>query len=100
MIGAIAADPAADDAYETPPDGFAIGPMAFECPGCGHVVRALPAEAARHVACPACGEFLVIPADDGSTVVPDGDADDVRGRAQFERQKADELDGLRMRNVV
>jgi hypothetical protein len=97
----MAADPADPaDAYETPPDGFAIEPMAFECPTCGHVVRAVPGVAARLLACPACRDFLVIPADDGSTGVPDLGEEMDRDRSEVERSKADELDGLRLRNVI
>src|SRR4051794_16514536 len=83
-----------DDAVTDPP---ANEPLGYHCPACGEAVEAAPEEAARLVACPHCGEHLLIPAIDGSTEVRDEAQD---AAAEVALVKEAELDGLRMRNVV
>jgi DNA-directed RNA polymerase subunit RPC12/RpoP len=85
------------DAFETPPDGFPITPIAYECPSCGQTVHAIPGPIARLLECPDCEERFLIPAQDGSTDLPEetGPSD-----AQNDERDLSELDSLRMRHMV
>jgi predicted RNA-binding Zn-ribbon protein involved in translation (DUF1610 family) len=78
-------------------DAAATDPAAFQCPSCGQTVEAAPEETARLLACPNCGEHLLIPAIDGSTELRD---EAEAAREEVALGKEAELDGLRMRNVV
>jgi hypothetical protein len=84
--------------HETPPDGFPIAPVAYDCPRCGHTVEVVPRAVAHLAQCPTCHEHFVIPSESGSTDLPDeNDAHDADAAAA---DKEGELDSLRMRNVV
>ena len=86
------------DAFdETPGDGDAAAPVAYECPACGEIVQAMAGPVARLVDCTACGKPFVIPSEEGTTDLPDEiepSEEEKAGRA------AAELNGLRMRHIV
>jgi DNA-directed RNA polymerase subunit RPC12/RpoP len=86
------------ETFETPPAGLPPpAPTVYQCPECGEDVAATPGAVARLIDCPACEERFLIPAENGSTVIPeDPEPTDEEREAKAES----ELDGLRMRHVV
>ncbi|HYE18253.1 MAG TPA: hypothetical protein VEA69_07400 [Tepidisphaeraceae bacterium] len=91
-----------------PPDETTASRVAItvQCPACNEALEATPGDVALMIPCPTCGRAFVLPAVDGSTEVPApadaGEDDDREGRrlARREMTREQELDALRMRQIV
>jgi hypothetical protein len=85
-----------DAPHETPPDVSPDGMIAYECPSCGQTLQAVAGNVPRLVDCPDCEERFLIPAEDGSTDLPEEEVSE----ENQSNHTAGELDSLRMRHMI
>ena len=91
-------------------DGESIAPapategpqtLTLACPECQEMLEVTPVELAHIIPCPSCGKDILIPAIDGSTeIAPDEEDSETRRIALRDRTQEQELNGLRMRQMV
>jgi hypothetical protein len=76
------------------------GRAMFTCPHCNQAVEAEPGETAQTIACPVCGQTFVLPSADGSLDLPEENDRDAAALEHAHAAREQELDGLRVRNLV